>query len=478
MAVHTEETTAIRAAAIRGGFETLLGQPRDWQIRRPAMRPPRPGLNWLGPVAMLASVAVPWLAFSGATGDEGSVAFGLYIGSVSIILMAWSFVLALRIQPLEPIFGGLDSMYRAHRWAGTLAVVAMFLHTQAEPEIEGGIAGASRSLANGAEDLAGTGQTMLYVLVGISLVRWFPYRWWRLTHKLLGVPFAFACWHFYTAEKTYANNSGWGWYFGLIMVAGLTAFVLRVVVRDAVTRGTPHRVTSAAVTGSTMELELAPTKHAVEYEAGQFAVVKVQKRGLSEPHIFTIASTPDETGLRFYIRDLGDWTARLHRSELVGTRVLIEGPYGRFEPFTHGRTPTVWIAGGVGITPFLAAAGGLDKAPKEQRPWLFLCVRDTVDATGLDAMRQAEADGRINLVVCSSADGNRFGVDTLKRKFRENGLRSAHVALCGPASLLAAAEFAARALGAHQVEREDFDIRQGFGPDLSRQIDALFSSRT
>ena len=122
---------------------------------------------------MAASVVLPWFAFASATGDGANVAFGLFIGAASIVLMAWSFVLAIRLRFLEPIFGGLDSMYRVHRWAGTLAVVAMFLHTSVEPEIEGGIRGASRSLADTAEDLAGTGQTMLYILVGLSLVRLF-----------------------------------------------------------------------------------------------------------------------------------------------------------------------------------------------------------------------------------------------------------------------------------------------------------------
>ena len=39
-------------------------------------------------------------------------------------------------------------------------------------------------------------------------------------------------------------------------------------------------------------------------------------------------------------------------------------------------------------------------------------------------------------------------------------------------------ETEARRLGAARVEREDFDIRQGFGPDLSREIDKLSSDDT
>ncbi len=142
---------------VSAGRSSLLGTPSDWQLRKPSLRPPRLGIHLIGPLAVAASVVLPWFAFASATGDGANVAFGLFIGAASIVLMAWSFVLAIRLRFLEPVFGGLDSMYRVHRWAGTLAVVAMFLHTSVEPEIEGGIRGASRSLADTAEDLAGTG---------------------------------------------------------------------------------------------------------------------------------------------------------------------------------------------------------------------------------------------------------------------------------------------------------------------------------
>ena len=452
-----------------------MGRPSDWQLRRPQIRVPRPGVHWIGPTAIVASCLVGWLAFKDATGDEGNVAFGLFIGSVSILLMAWSFILAVRITALEPLFGGLDSMYRAHRWAGTLAVVAMYLHTSVEPEIEGGIRGASRSAADSAEDLAGTGQTMLYILVGISLLRWIPYRWWRWTHKLLGIPFAFASWHFFTAEKPYANGSAWGWWFGAFMVAGLAAYVLRVGVRDAVFRGTKYSVTESSVQGSTLELVLSPASKPLSYHAGQFVVLKVQARGLSEPHVFTVASPPQEGVLRFFIRDLGDWTAKMHQADLTGVSVIVEGPYGEFEPTSSSATRTVWVAGGVGITPFLSATASLHPASEQERPSLFYCVRDEDDAMALDVLRDAQQRECLTLVLCSSAEGTRFSKAMLTDRFGPGGLAGAHVAVCGPAGLVSATEAAARSLGAHGVEIEDFDIRQGFGPDLSREIDALTS---
>lgn len=458
-------------------WRRLLGRPADWHLRRPSLRLGPPRLAWVGPIAVAASTLVGWFAFAGATGDEGNVAFGLFIGSASIVLMAWSFVLSVRLRVLEPLFGGLDSMYRVHRWAGTLAVGAMFLHTSAEPEIEGGIRGASRSVAHQAEDLASTGQVLLYILVGLSLIRWFPYRVWRLTHKLLGIPFVFACLHFYTAEKTYANGSSWGWWFGSIMVAGFLAWVWRTGVISILLPGYRYRVAGATVRGSTMELELEPAGRPLVHKAGQFAVVKLQIPGLREPHVFTIASSPTSQNLRFFIRDLGDWSAKIQRRDLIGATAVVEGPYGRFEPYGHGTGATVWVAGGVGITPFLSAIDGLEAQPDEAaRPTLIYCVRTRDDATAIDTLEAAATDGRIRLEIFASAEGRRFSPARFDEVAGER-LRGAHVAACGPAALVADVAAAARAGGAAEVETEDFDIRSGFGPDMSRAVEELIASR-
>ncbi|MDP2293391.1 MAG: ferric reductase-like transmembrane domain-containing protein [Actinomycetota bacterium] len=454
---------------------TLLGRRSDWRIVRPrAIRRPRVTVALLGPALVAASVLVGWPAFADATG-EGSVSLGLFVGASSIVLMAWTFLLALRLRWLEPVFGGLDRMYRVHRWAGSLAVVAMFLHTSLEPEIDGGIRGATERLADSAQELAGVAEIMLYVLVGVSLLRWLPYRYWRWTHKLLGVPFVFASAHFFTAEKPYANGSGWGWWFGAWMVLGTAAYVWRLAVGDGIANGVAYDVVEARRTPSSVELRLLPTGvRRVRPREGQFAFIRVQLPGLREPHPFTIASSATGGDLRFMIRTVGDWSQRLHRTDpLVGTRVLVDGPYGRFRPGAAGR-PMLWVAGGVGITPFLAAIGGLpSEAPEADRPVLVYCVGDRADALAIAEVESAAAAGRIRLSLHVSAEGSRLDATRLATIAGRADLRGVHVAVCGPAALVNAVVRASERLGAIDIQHEDFDLRQGFGPDLSLPIDQL-----
>lgn len=326
-----------------------------------------------------------------------------------------------------------------------------------------------------ATDAAGLAETTFYVLVAIGLVRWVPFRWWRLSHKLMGVPFAVAAFHTVTVEKPFVPHSTWSVALIAVSVVGLVAWLWRVIGRDALRPGLPHRVVSAVLHERTLELELAPLGRPLRHRAGRFAFVKMQLPGLREPHPFTIASSPDDAHLRFFVRDLGDWTAAIHQQDLVGTLVHVEGPYGRFEPLPQERSgqPIVWVAGGVGITPFLSVLATLPAGDQAGgRPLLIYSVQRAEIATAIDVLRRAEAEGRIDLELVESAEGRRLDA-TLLRELVGGDLTGAHVAACGPKGLVATVDRTARRLGADKIESEDFDIRSGVGPDLSRDIARL-----
>jgi len=45
--------------------------------------------------------------------------------------------------------------------------------------------------------------------------------------------------------------------------------------------------------------------------------------------------------------------------------------------------------------------------------------------------------------------------------------------MCGPVPLVRSMRLAVRSLGARHVHVEEFDMRSGVGPDLSREVEAL-----
>jgi predicted ferric reductase len=198
---------------------------------------------------------------------------------------------------------------------------------------------------------------------------------------------------------------------------------------------------------------------------------------MSEPHPFTIASSPDEPVLRFFIKNLGDWSEALGHRISAGARVKIEGPYGAL-PVLPERSASeiLWIAGGVGITPFLGAA--CSRLPDDGPiPHLFYCVRTRQDAVALAELEQAAQEGRIVLHVHASAEGQRLRPDDIAAVAGPDALVNTHVVMCGPDGLVKSMRAAVRALGARDIHVEGFDIRTGIGPDLSRTIHKVITSK-
>jgi ferredoxin-NADP reductase len=98
-------------------------------------------------------------------------------------------------------------------------------------------------------------------------------------------------------------------------------------------------------------------------EAGQFLTFRfLSGRGWSRAHPYSLSAAPDGRTLRITVQVVGDGSAAL-RGLRPGTRVLVEGPYGRLSARARTRPKVALIGAGVGITPLRALAEALDYAP-------------------------------------------------------------------------------------------------------------------
>ena len=100
-------------------------------------------------------------------------------------------------------------------------------------------------------------------------------------------------------------------------------------------------------------------------EAGQFFGWRFLGRsGWSRGNPYSLSAAPDGRSLRITAKDLGDGSAAL-RGVRPGTRVLVEGPFGRLSERARTRRKVALVGAGVGVTPLRALAEGLDYAPGE-----------------------------------------------------------------------------------------------------------------
>jgi len=137
----------------------------------------------------------------------------------------------------------------------------------------------------------------------------------------------------------------------------------------------------------------------------------------------------------------------------VGDAVLVEGPYGQFN-FRGETSRQIWIAGGIGITPFMARLEALAKARDGKQIDLFYCTSSHDPKMVVDLTAAAEQAG-VKLHVW----WGRLDVERLINAVPEWQLGD--VWFCGPAAMGRAfkAQLAAKGLATEHFHQELFEMR-------------------
>ena len=174
-------------------------------------------------------------------------------------------------------------------------------------------------------------------------------------------------------------------------------------------------------------------------------------------HPFTIASAPHEGVVRVTVKALGDYTSSLSEILKPGMPAVIGGPHGSF---THqrGTDRQVWIAGGVGVAPFLSWLRSFEDHPNRSVDFFYSNVGPAPFTD--EILEIAGRHEAINVhVVDSSVDGRLTSEKVLAAA---GGAPSdLSVFMCGPAPMLRTFQTQLRAAGVRgrRIHREYFDWR-------------------
>lgn len=311
---------------------------------------------------------------------------GKALGIAGFMLYAINLILAARVRWLEPPFGGLNRVYIAHHLTGGIALALLVFHPlflairQIELTTLTTLQDAAKELLPRGIDFSVTFPEVLddvaynagiiafigmVVLLVITFYVHLPYRIWLYTHRFLGVAFLFAGFHVLFIPSDISRSPILFWYIALFTVLGITAFIYRTIMGNVFVRRVPYKVEIVqTIAGNTIAVEMSPIEKRLDFKPGQFVFVRfiwANKDGIiNEVHPFSIASAPSEPHLRLYMKALGDFTGSLKHLK-PGTIAEIEGAYGKFSYSQFGDTPQIWIAGGIGITPFLSMARSYDR---------------------------------------------------------------------------------------------------------------------
>lgn len=386
-------------------------------------------------------------------------------GLIGFALFAWNLILSARVPWLEKQFGGLDRLYKVHHTIGGLAFIAMLVHpallTIKYATIS--LVSAYTFILPNLNDIAlQAGKLTLggmVVVLFITFYVWVSHERFMWIHRLTGVLLAVALYHaFFVSGSHVLQIPALAWYLGLLAASSLGLFAYRYVLKSLKPRRR-YKVAKIDSLGDAWQISLAPTSRGIEYVAGQFAFLTFVNASLPEQtHPFTIASSPKEEGLRFVIKSLGDFTAKLG-SVKVGDHVFVEGAYGTFNFKNMTRKRQVWVAGGIGITPFLSMARSMQQGDGVEAH-LFYSVADMSQAYGAQELSQLAAGlpGGLSFTLHDSSKQGFISVEQIAKQVQ--GVGECEVLLCGPGGMMHAleAQFVAVGVSKKHIQYEEFSL--------------------
>ena len=131
-----------------------------------------------------------------------------------------------------------------------------------------------------------------------------------------------------------------------------------------------------------------------DFKAGQNMLVTIvdppETDSKGPKRTFTIASAPDDAALMIATRMRDTAFKRVLKGAAPGLAVQIDGPNGVMTLHDDAARPAVFLAGGVGITPFLSMARDAARRKLPHRIHLFYSNRRPEDAAFLDELQALE----------------------------------------------------------------------------------------
>ena len=385
---------------------------------------------------------------------EASVALGF----VAILMMAIQFVLIGRFQSLSAPFG-IDALLRYHRHIAAIALGFVVLHALL-------LVLHNPALVTWFDPIGGTwasrtGAWALYAFILLALLSIFRqqlrlrYEAWRMSHTLLGViALVSAMVHVHLAGR-YISTAWKEWLIVAICAVMVGAYAYVRLVRPAFLRRLPYTVSEVRPErGRVWSLALQADRHpGMRFLPGQYGYLRLGSPYSLDEHPFSFSSSSEQGDrLEFAIRELGDFTNRIGQVP-PGTTAYVDGPHGSFSTDLTPAPGYVFIAGGIGIAPFMSLLRTLADR-RDPRPVLLVYGEKRWDDVAFrEELRELE--GRMNLdvvfVLEEAHEGwegeTGFVTEAVLRRHLPRESFERHVFICGPNPMIDAIERALVACG-------------------------------
>lgn len=426
---------------------------------------------------LVVGQAVLWAAFR-PSGEPAVRYVGQVLGAESVLLLSIALVLISTLPWVEEWFDGIDRAAIWHRRVAIAGLVLLAPHILLSSNPNGTALGGPLGVIG----MIG----MVTLALWAILPRWQSvvpkplrglviaardapfirdarkmfggYDRWRAMHRTTGIFVAAGFVHGALDGTPFADAPVLRWSYLVVGGVGLGFYVYRELLARFFMSLHDYQVDAVnEIEEGLVEVALRPLGPGVDFVPGQFAMVYLEAKDGWHRHPFTIASAPHEGIVRFTVKALGDYTSRLQELIEPGMPAVIGGPHGRFN-HARGTDRQIWIAGGVGVAPFLSWLRALEDPLPHRVDFFYTAVGEPAFA---DEIRQI-AD-RFPLLKVHLIDTRRTGRLTTEQILDTVGADPGglSVFMCGPAGMLGPFQTQLRLAGVpgRRIHREYFDWR-------------------
>lgn len=448
----------------------------------------KPSRLWLAPrlfgplsiLVLVLALVILWLVLLPT--DVPMLSYlGQMLGAVAVLLMSIGLVLVSTLSWVEPWFGGIDRAAVWHRSVMILGIVILVLHVA--------LASNPNSTMLG-EALAGLGMAGLVALIiwailprwrmltpafshgfiaGLSqlpmvgtIKKYFGgYERWRSFHRTTGIFLAMGFFHG-LLDGTAFSSPVLRWSYVAIGAIGLGFYVYRELLARYFMPNHDYQVESIqAVTEDLYEITLRPLGRRLVFVPGQFALLYLEGKDGWHRHPFTISSAPDESRIRVTVKALGDFTSHISQVIKPGMPAVVGSAHGRFD-HRRGTKRQIWIAGGVGIAPFLSWLRAADSLPLPERVDFFYTVIGKAPF-GDEIKTIARQQPSLHVHIIDSNVDGRLTVEQILESVggHSDWRHELSVFMCGPEGMINAfkRQFIEEGVSRRHIYHEYFDLR-------------------
>ena len=418
-------------------------------------------------IALLISPLIVWLSYNPDSIKDPVIALAKFNAFMAISALSINFFLSTRLKLFDKIFKGLDRMYRTHKVVGRISLFFIILHpiflmVSNSQDLDIVL---TYVLPIGPFEIA-IGVISVYIfliLLSLTVAINLPYHWWHNSHKILGIILLLAGFHAIFSGSDISSYPALKFWVIFLWSLGLVSWLYMLLFYKLIGPKFNVKIEKVDHFEDVTELTFKKPK-GFDYQPGQYLFIRFPRfEGYKELFPFSISSDPSQKNMRISVKRSGDFTSKQIPELKKEDKAIIMGPYGKFgESYLKHDKDMLWIAGGIGITPFLSLAKHESNYPSNRKIILNWATKDKCTAFhDRELVAETKKNKNFEYISWFSSKKGRLNIDEIEKIIKNKmQVKNIKILMCGPPPMVYNLSRGFHKLGVqyHNIVFEDFNM--------------------